>query len=279
MNWIAGVDEFASETQLSEGWTYVLLPAVALADIEASFAHCSINGFHGKCFRKAQRADYEAFLVAIRAAVVNHPGAMLTFNLLERTWKAQFAPFARQLVAGSLNGAGVGDPASIRIAEHLFPGLITFQRLSANAALPINSTVDIQIDSDQISQHLRSSNASLGGKAIPTAKILGIAYEAYRKQQFPSSPPLGSGGIVALDDALSRAIQAADVFGNFALAYMFVELGRRTSRRVIKADIFRRVFQNELPPHGYIQGNASLAGPTGNDIQLSHQGALSLRIV
>lgn len=173
-----------------------------------------------------------------------------------------------------MQGAGVSDPEAAKISEHLFPGLITFQRLTVAARAP---EIDIEIDSDSISEKLEHDTVSAAGKSISKAKLLGWAYEAYRKQQFSGSPKLGNGGIRALADAKSRAIQVADVFGNFALSYIFVQLGHTSKTRVIKADILARVFGNEIAP-GPITSATRLSGPTTNDIELTQPGGFTLRI-
>lgn len=275
MHWIAGIDEVASETQVSEGWTYAVLPSVALSAIDSAVSHCRVKTFHGKTFRKAQAADYETFLVAARNELLNYPDAFLTFTLMDISWKSQFLAFSRGLIVGGMQGAGVTDSSVVAIVEHLFPGLITFQRLAATSSL---DSVDIEIDSDDISAKLVSSKASIARKSVPTGLLLGLAYGSYRKQRFPTSPQLGSGGIHALADAKSRAIQLADVFGNFALAYIFVQLGHATTGRQLKADILGRVFGSSLSPSP-IQAAAILAGPTNNDIQLTQPGGFTLEFL
>lgn len=274
MPWICGVDEIASETQISEGWTYAVLPIAATYAIDAAVSGCNVKTFHGKKFKKDQAADYELFLSAIRTELLNHAGAHLTFTLLESTWKSQFLASTSAIVSGGLQGAGITDPVAISIATHLFPGLATLQRLTSATPTPI---IGVEIDSDSVSAKLALSRVAVSSQTIATGKILGFAYEAYRKKLFPSSPKLGSDGILALNDAKSRAIQAADVFGNFALAYMFVQLGHKSKSRVVKAGIFEHVFSSEITPKP-IHAAATLTGLTNNDIQLTQPGGLTLRI-
>lgn len=274
MCWVAGVDEVASETQISEGWTYAAFPDVAIAAIDSAVSGCSVKTFHGKKFKKAQEADYETFLAAVRNELLQHQNSFLTFTLLETSWKSDFLGFASRLITGGIQGAGVNDPDALSIANHLFPGLATFQRLTCCINLP---AIDIEIDSDDISKKLAQSSISAKGKSIPVAKLLGWAYEAYRKQQFPTSPALGTRGIQALSDAKSRVIQVADVFGNFALSYIFIQLGDTSKTRKVKAEIFERVFSSEITP-GPILGAAKLSGPSGNDIELTQPGGLTLRL-
>lgn len=274
MTWVCGVDEIASETQVSEGWTYAVLPIAAVSAIDAAVSGCGVKAFHGKKFKTNQASDYEFFLNTIRTELLNHNGAHLTFTLLEATWKNQFLASTRNIVSGGFQGAGITDPVAISIAEHLFPGLATLQRLTSQTP---SAGIRIEIDSDSVSAKLARNSVVVSGKKMATAKILGFAYEAYRKRLFPSSPQLLSNSILVLDDAKSRAIQAADVFGNFALAYIFFQLGHKSKSRTSKAKIFEQVFNGEIMP-GPIHTATMLTGPTNNDIQLAHSGGLTLRI-
>ncbi|CAB5697509.1 hypothetical protein CP913_33315 [Pseudomonas aeruginosa] len=274
MCWIVGVDEIASETQVSEGWTYAVLPDVAVSAIDSAVSGCNVKAFHGKKFKKSQEADYEKFLSAARSELIKHDNSFLSFTLLDISWKNQFLDFSNRLVDGGIQGAGVNDPNALAIAKHLFPGLITFQRLAANANL---AEISIEIDSDDISKKLAQSSLSIKGQSIPAAKLLGWAYEGHRKKQFPASPALGTGSIRALTDAKSRAIQVADVFGNFALSYIFIQLGHTSKTRKMKAEIFERVFSSEISP-GPILSAAKLSGVTMNDIELTQPGGLTLRL-
>lgn len=274
MNWVAGVDEVASETQMSEGWTFAVLPDAAILAIDSAVSGCNVKTFHGKKFKKAQAAEYETFLAAARTELLKQQNAFLTFTLLEISWKTQFLAFANRLITAGIQGAGVNDPDAIAISTHLFPSLITLQRLTSNANLP---AIDIEIDSDNISKRLAPSSISTKGKSIPTAKLLGWAYEAHRIQQFPASPKLGPNGVLSLADAKSRAIQVADVFGNFALSYIFFHLGHTSKSRTVKSDIFGSVFSSEIAP-GPILSLVKLSGPTMNDIELTQPGGLTLRL-
>lgn len=274
MNWIAGVDEVGSETQVSEGWTYAILPDIAISAIDHAVSSCNVENFHGKKFKKAQESQYETFLSAARNELLKHQNSFLTFTLLDLSWKSEFIEFSNRLVSGGLGGAGVNDSDALAIAQHLFPGLITFQRLTASSNL---EAIDIEIDSDDISKKLSLNTVLTNGRSLPVANLLRWAYEAHRKQQFQGSPRLGAGGIRALSDAKSRVIQLADVFGNFALSYIFAQHGDQSKSRIIKAKIFERVFGNEIKP-GPILSATRLSGKSLNDIEIFHSGALTLRL-
>lgn len=273
MHLIAGIDEFATATQVSEGWTYSVFPPASVSAIDGAVSRCAVQDFHGSQFVPSQATDYEALLAAARLELARCPEALLTFTLLDVSWKNTFVDFGSRLISNAFQLGGISDPSAVGIAEHLFPGLITLQRLTSAIS---GATVDIEIDSDSVSRPLATSQVSVGSRSCSTAKLLGRAYEAHRTRQFPGSPQLGAGGIKALEDAQSRAIQVADVFGNFALSYIFVQLGRSSYTRATKAGILQRVFA-ELTP-GSVTQAAKLCGPKSDDIQLLHADGLSFAI-
>jgi len=272
MHLIAGADETASETQLSEGWTYAVFPQASINTIDKAVTSCGVKTFHGKEFKVSQAHDYELFLKVIRQELEKSADARLFFTLQNLSWKNTFLPFCQRLISGSMKQVGVNDPSAIKVAEHLFPGLICLQRLLNGLS---SCSIEIEVDSDSISKLLHSSAASFSGCSVPTAQLLSAAYEGYRKKVFRKSPALVSGGIRALDDANSRIIQAADVFGNFALSYVFYHLGKRTKNRTAKTTIFTNVFGDILDP-SQISNSVQLVG--ANDIQLINAGGYTLSV-
>ncbi len=272
MDLVAAVDEVASETQLSEGWTYALFPRASVTTIDAAVTHCGVKHFHGKRFKKSEAADYRTLLTAARQELESGEPSVLLFTLLELSWKKTLVPFAKRIISNGMGAAGITDSVAVSIGEHLFPGLITLQRLTDGLSA---NPFEIEIDSDDISRQLGLSTVKIRGHSVSTAKLLSVAYNAYRIRQFPGSPELATGGLRALNDANSRAIQVADVFGNFALSYAFVHLGHTSKTRAVKAKVFEDVFGDILDP-SHVTSACMLVG--ANDIQLKQAGGLTLRI-
>jgi len=272
MHVIAAIDEVATETQLSAGWTYALFPLASIDAIDAAVKNCAVKHFHGKRFKKSQEADYRALLAASRRELEQSDSSLLLFTLNNLSWKADLVPFAERIISNAMYSAGVTDASVLLIGEHLFPGMITLQRLMSGSSA---NSIEIEIDSDDISKLLRSSAAKVRGHSVPTARLLTAAYNAYRKEQFPHSPDLAIGGLRVLKDANSRAIQVADVLGNFALAYAFVHLGQTSKTRGVKAKILEDIFGDILDPR-QVAATCTLVGP--NDIQVNKPGALTLSI-
>jgi hypothetical protein len=271
MHLVGASDEIASETQLSEGWTYAVLTGAALNKIDSAVASCSVKHFHGKKFKPSQESDYCALLSSAREQLQKTPGTRLLFTLNDLQWKATLIPFTKNIIDSALKNVGITDPTATKVAKHLFPGLITFQRLTRGSP---GASIEVEVDSDNISKLLGTTNVAVKGLSLPLTRILTAAYEGYRKQQFPDSPQL-TGSLRALDDATSRCIQVADVFGNFALSRLFVELGQSSRTRDSKARIFDDVFGDIVDVKS---AAASVALSSPNDIQILQNGAFTLEI-
>lgn len=269
---IIGADEVASETQVSAGWAYAVFPAASIQAIDKNVMGGSVKSFHGRKFKQAEAAEYAAFLKAVRAELEKEPKSLMLFTLQSLSWKNQFVPFAERLISGAMKNVGVSEPAVVQIAEHLFPGIIYLQRLLQERR---SCVIELEVDSDSVSEKLKSSMANFGVVSVPTSRLLTAAYDAYRKEVFPDSPAIARDGIRALRDAKSRAIQAADVFGNFALAYLFRMLGHTSKSRAAKAQLFENAFGDILDISN-LPGAVKLSG--ANDIEIVRPGGLTLVI-
>jgi hypothetical protein len=81
-------------------------------------------------------------------------------------------------------------------------------------------------------------------------------------------------GVAVVDDNKSFLIQAADVFGNFTLATLFVKLGVASKLRLKKSEILDDAFGNILEPADY----SAKCQLQGTDLELLHDGTLNARI-
>lgn len=272
MHLLAAVDEVASETQLSEGWTYAVLTPKAINKIDAAISACAVKNFHGKTFKASQQSDYKVLLTAARDQLEKFNGTRLLFTLNETNWKAQFLSFAQRVITTALQNVGINDATAASVATHLFPGLITLQRLTRD--LP-GTSIEVEVDSDNISKLLSSANVTVAGILLPLTRILVAAYEGHRKSVFQNSPALITNGVRVLDDANSRCIQVADVFGNFALSRVFVQLGQTSKTRDAKTQVFDDVFGDIVDPNS-IKSAVTLSPP--NDIRILQPGGLTLEV-
>lgn len=109
MSLIIGLDEIASETHVSEGWSYALFSTASLASIQTAVASCAVKTFHGKKFKTSQTPDYECFLHAVRHELDKPEEAGVVFTLMDSKWKNTLVPFAPKLIQGSFTKAGISD--------------------------------------------------------------------------------------------------------------------------------------------------------------------------
>ncbi|HEY4130669.1 MAG TPA: hypothetical protein VGM50_08620 [Gemmatimonadaceae bacterium] len=106
-------------------------------------------------------------------------------------------------------------------------------------------------------------------------RLLAAVYEGHRELLFSKAPPLdGPGSVRVLSDTKSVMVQAADVVGNFVMAYALHHLGEASKSRAVKASVFRSVFGDVLDP-ATVKKAAVL---TGNEMTWIQPGALTLRI-
>jgi hypothetical protein len=99
-------------------------------------------------------------------------------------------------------------------------------------------------------------------------------YNGYRKYLFENSPELERNGVAVVDDNKSFLIQAADVFGNFALATLFVKLGVASKPRLKKSEILDTAFGNVLKRTDY----SAKCRIRGTDLELLSDGTLNATI-
>jgi hypothetical protein len=126
----------------------------------------------------------------------------------------------------------------------------------------------VEMDSHTSLKDLNQAVHQALGVQIEAATLLKGLYNGYAKQLHPRTPLLPDDGVVVLDDEASALVQAADVIGNFAVAHMFVRLGKATSGRTAK------VTGNEInafDPAGKIM-------VSGQDLILAHEGSVTFRV-
>jgi len=109
---------------------------------------------------------------------------------------------------------------------------------------------------------------------ISAVAFIKAVYNGYRKYKFPAAPEMGIDDFHVVPDGQSMLIQAADVFGNFAAAYVAWKLGASDIRE-LKGEAFGRVFNQ--PDVRHILPSLSLKGDR-LEVSLRVEGALKLVI-
>ena len=92
---IVGLDEIATESQLSEGWCYFCIPEIKYTDFKKKvktllFGTTKLKSFHGKKFKTNQAAEYEEFIRIIRNYAENSAPTIFSCQLNSKNWIQQF---------------------------------------------------------------------------------------------------------------------------------------------------------------------------------------------
>ncbi len=273
---IAGVDEIATETQRSEGWCYFCIPETEYAAFEvearALLAESGkISSFHGKKFKQDEATEYEQFLLIIRRYAENTVPTILSCTLNSEAWKSKYISFCERVVTNVFQSVGVTNQTLIDVCKSLTPGLLSFMRLSNH--LGGNNELTMEIDSDNIKEQYPSLNTMITGQPVSCDFLLTKFYNAYRTMQFANSPKLKNNGIAVLKDSRSLAVQAADVIGNFSTSYVYYKLGNTSKKRILKGQIFERVFGDKYNTENF-KDSIKLCGT--NDLELLNDGAFTM---
>lgn len=274
-----GIDQVATGTQKTQGWSFFLMPTEAVHEFSQksanilSAARLKLKAFHGKKFRKRDFDSYLEFLRLVRQVLEHHSPSLLLCSLMNEKWKGTFVPSAEKLLSEALKNASISDEATEAVLKTLIPPLFTFQRWTRE--LPQPASVAIEIGADDMKRGYSKSRVKVRGGEVHVGVPLRGFYNAYRKARFPNSPELEHSGVNVVEDDKSFLIQAADVFGNFALATLFTQLGRISDTQSKKAEILKTAFEDAIEEPDY----ASLCRIHGdNDLELLNDGTLNISI-
>jgi len=271
-----GADEIATETQKCDGFTFFCLPERYVADfardVQSILKDAGLASFHGKEFRPKQEGAYKAFLSLAFDYMRKLPQSFATCRLFSPTVKAELLAFCDRNVDGAVGQSlGQGHPA-VTILQPYFLPLACLAALSRELAPEV--LMRVEMDSHTSLKDLNQSVHQVIGIQIDAATILKGLYNGYAKSLGPRTPLLPDDGVTVLDDEASVMVQAADVIGNFAVAHMFVRLGKATSGRVAKARLLESVTGDEINAFDPA-GKLALAG---EDLVLMHEGAITFRV-
>jgi hypothetical protein len=269
------MDDVATETQLSEGWAFVVLPTSrvsslvqkvrVLGDGQAAY-------FHGKKFVIANGSLYESFLSAIREEAEAAAVSVLAFTLMDLSYKNEFLPFLEKTVEGAITSAGIADDNLLDQVQRLFPGIATLQRMLR--ATGAERVLELEIDRDAATKDFNASTFAKDGQQLPAELLLRAAYRAHRRLVPSGVPDIAEPGIRIVSDTKSLLVQAADVLGNFAMSYAFMRLGRPSKKIAEKGAIFERVFGDLLVNEDI----SAMARLVGSDLELLTPGAMTLHL-
>lgn len=273
---IAGLDDIATETHKSEGWCYFCLPETEYRNFEVEAKNLisdtkRLTFFHGTKFKADQTNEYEQFLRLIRKYAETSAPTILCCTLNSENWKRTFLNYCDRITTNVFTQVGVTNASLIDVCKQLTPGLFSFMRFVDHFGNAHKISIDI--DSDNVKEKYRHLNTVINGHQLTADFLMTSLYNNYRKIQFPNSPQLSENGISVLRDSQSLAVQAADVIGNYSNSYLFYKLGNTSKKRVLKGEIFERVFGDKFSAVNFAT-SVQLVGQ--NDIQILTEGAYTM---
>lgn len=274
--WLVGADDFATETQACNGWTFFALPEGRASEFESEGREILskykgiVKLFHGKKYHDHEHDAYSEFLNLIRKAL--EAGACACNSLVDQQMASQLEGFAKRLIGNSISGGApqAKDKADAAAAY----GPVLFNALRCMAPLGAHRMIRLQIDDDG------SWPALVGSKIIELSftsshqLLLAKAANAYRECTFPEAPSIADYAVETMRDNRSMLIQAADVLGNFSMAHVFVTLGHKSKKRTSKAALLGEVFGDTMASFDF----SSHIDLRDNDFTLRAGGSLTLQI-
>jgi hypothetical protein len=276
---VAGLDDIATERQLTSGLSFVVLPKAEAAQFVTQARQLLPSGlseFHANDLNSKDVSEcqaYEDFLSLLRKTAETAPASLLVCSLNNQTWHNGLTSFAARIVSNVFATLGVRDSNILAGASDAAPSLFTLPRL---LKIPSAALSSLDIDQNTETGRFALRTVSVNGSSMPATQLLALLANAYRKQQFPHSPEIHRSGISIVDSATSFLVQAADVLGNFSMNYLIRNLAPTTPGRTKKAEIFESVFHDLLPATHFDQ-LASLTG-TQFELALQHPGALTFAV-
>lgn len=267
-----GIGEFGTATNRGEGWAVVSL-ADAEAAVLAARAPALLGGriakFHGIEFTREAAAQYRDFLELLKDCCRAGPGAFIACSLNHEAWRAEFTAFADRVLADTLLAAGVPlDEARRAALREVVPPLFTYLRVASQVGG--ECTASIVLDKCDATADFNEATVAVYGHPYSLAHLAGVLYRAYRRQRFQRSPQVTRDAVRVCSDDDSFLVQAADVVGNFATAYIFSRLRKKTQAGDLKASIFRDVFADcGIDDFDH----AAKFEVSGHDLRLKHSGA------
>lgn len=271
MLYAAGVDDLGSATRKSEGWSYFVIPDAQVnrfrEDAGAILSRTKLSAFHGKVFARRFKDQYLAFFTLIRDHLEKSSPSMLVTTLLNENWKADYSGFIDRTIAGGLGGADLENVELVTASQSLARPLMTFQRFAQS--FPADAQVRFEVDDHLDTRDLSSLTPTRNGSVVDPLLPISAMYRMYRAQKFPGAPALLDRRISVLRDEQSFLIQAADLVGNFSVAFVRMKLGDESKTTVLKASIFHDVLGDILPECDY----AANVEMRGSDLVLKTNGA------
>lgn len=280
MKLIAGIDDTGTEAQVSEGWSYFIIPAADRVTFDSEVTpiaqQLKKKFFHAKKFKDREKQQYEDFLKIISGSILSASYAAGGSILNSIEWKTNLRMFLTKITTNALLNNEISDPSLVETIVSFVEPICTLTSL-------INRPADeliVEIDTDLIKSNLDILHHEVGKSKITATRLLISICNKYCQTQFSGSPRVID--IKAVKDSKSTIVQAADVIGNFQMAHIFNKLGDTSARRKIKSSIFEDVFRGSFEAFDFSAVLRLLTknknSPVATDLELIGHARLKLLI-
>ncbi len=237
---------------MCDGWTYFCLPDVYISDFaqeaENIIKSSRLHGFHGKKYTNQFQDEYREFLKLIRRYGDKSLQTRSACILFAKNYKQQLLAFGTDTLSASLVRSDVKPEIAIKYLFPYVPPLLSLARLLPE--LGPNITMCVEMDdcgqANNIEQHVQQTDGNL----VTGQDLLNKMYNKYAAEKASTTPSLSPNGITVMNDTKSFLIQAADVLGNFSMAYTFMKLGNESKSRKARAALIEEVFGDRMSEIG-----------------------------
>ena len=252
---VCGIDDFAIEKSPGSGWTYFIVPLGGLADFRARAARMvppGVKEFRARDFKVSEASAFEEFLRLIRETVDRNEGSLLEVVANGTNWSKDLYESSMNLVGRGFTGAGVNDQKIVAIAQKCAAPIFTVQRVLQNFG--DENELRLEISGNSMTAPVAALQMLMHLHSVSIARILAESFDDHASSLFPHSPRLNrdGSGITILASERSALVQASDVVGNFAAAFVLSQLGANSQVRQRKAEIFQAVFGEAYTQEGAV---------------------------
>jgi len=252
---VCGIDDFAIEKNPGSGWTYFVVPLSAVPDFcerAARLLPAGMKEFRARDFKVSEAPAFEHFLRLIRGTLDQNEGSLLEVVANGTNWAKDLYESSMNVVARGFSDAGVNDQKIVAIAQKCAPPLFTVQRVLQNFGDA--NELRLEVSGNSMTAPTAALQMLMHLHSVSIARILAESFDTHASSLFPHSPRLNrdGSGIKILASERSCLVQASDVVGNFAAAFVLAQLGANSQVRQRKAEIFQTVFGDAHTQDGVV---------------------------
>ena len=257
-----GIDEIETGGKAGcHGWTYFCIPEVYAAEFEKEAASLlpssGLRSFHGKEYKRRFDSSYGRFLQLMRNYIDKSFQTRCGSILYTPDHKTSIVTIGESILIESLQTISVDRNAIFDVLRPYVPPLICLTEfadwLGPNIKMKVEMDehqklkgLSLPVVSSDGQSVLLQSETHIWPSTVSAIDQLTMMYNKYASNKSLRLPLLSPNGVRTMDDRNSYLIQAADIFGNFSLAFTRVKLGRSSDTQQAKAKLIYEVFGDRM---------------------------------